>query len=368
MKLSEITSVITDYTSNGSFADLRKKAKYVDKKEGYARVIRLTDENNKYSLDNAIYVNEKSYYFLSKSRLENNDIIVSNVGAAGTVFQCPNLCIPMTLGPNAILIRSNEKAINKYLYYLLYSEYGYKKLTSLIAGSAVPKFNKTDLKSMDVTIHNLSEQQHIVNTIGTVDDLIENYQKQNDILSKLGIIKINNYNNKYTSKSLSNIVKFEKGFEVGSSRYIEIAGIDLVPYLRVGDLLNQNNIFINENDSNKMASLDDILVAFDGAPGRNNFGLYGAFSSGIYNLKCDRKNKGLVFFEINSDFNQSVINNYSQGTTILHASKSINYLIYANISELEKEELNKYFYFILQNKKKIILLNKIKNNLLNKYF
>ena len=166
MKLEQITSIITDYVANGSFASLRDNAKYVSKEEGYARVIRLTDENNNYSDADSIYVSKQSYEFLSKSKLHAKDIIVTNVGAyLGTVFQCPNLDIPMTLGPNAILIKPNDSVINDYLYYLLYSKYGHDKLVSLVSGSAMPKFNKTDLKKLDIKIHDIKTQQHIVNTL-----------------------------------------------------------------------------------------------------------------------------------------------------------------------------------------------------------
>ena len=167
MKLELLTSTITDYVANGSFSSLRENAKYVSKEEGYARVIRLTDQNDNYSESCAIYVNEESYNFLKKSKLSSGDIIVTNVGAyLGTVFQCPELNIPMTLGPNAILIKPNEDlVINKYLYYLLFSKYGHDKLISLVSGSAMPKFNKKDLKSLDLNIHSLDIQQHIVNTI-----------------------------------------------------------------------------------------------------------------------------------------------------------------------------------------------------------
>ncbi|MDC8912540.1 restriction endonuclease subunit S [Metamycoplasma hyosynoviae] len=369
MKLSEITSIITDYVANGSFASLRENAKYVSKEKGYARVIRLTDENNHYSLEDAIFVNYESYCFLSKSKLDSGDIIVTNVGAyLGTVFQCPNLNIPMTLGPNAILIKPNNLVINKYLYYLLNSNYGHRKLLSLISGSAMPKFNKTDLKNLNISIHNKSLQHHIVNTIGSVDNLIENLTKQNEILMTLGISKINQFNNSYEKKSLNKIVKFEKGFEVGSSKYIEIYKKGLINYLRVGDLLSLSNTYIDEKDSDKIAKFEDILVAFDGSPGRNSIGLVGAYSSGIYNLKSTNNDKGLVYFEMNSDINKKIIDNHSQGTTILHASKSINYLVYVDVDDNDKKVLNNYFYLILQNKKKINFLNKIKDNLLNKYF
>lgn len=165
MKLEKLSSTITDYVANGSFASLKENVKYVSKEESFARIIRLTDYNNNFSENNAIYVNESSYKFLSKSKLEFGDIIISNVGAyLGTVFQCPNLDIPMTLGPNALLIKPNKEYIsNKYLYYLLCSKYGHRKLISLISGSAMPKFNKTDLKSLELNIHSKNIQQHIVN-------------------------------------------------------------------------------------------------------------------------------------------------------------------------------------------------------------
>lgn len=166
MKLKDITNVITDFVANGSFASLKENAKYVDVANAYARVIRLTDANSKYSLDNAIYVDKDSYNFLNKSSLKHNDIIISNVGAnLGTVFLCPKLNIPMTLGPNSILIKPNDKVLAKYLYYYFLSSKGHNNLLSLVSGSAMPKFNKTDLRNLTVYIHEFHEQQHIVNTI-----------------------------------------------------------------------------------------------------------------------------------------------------------------------------------------------------------
>lgn len=184
----------------------------------------------------------------------------------------------------------------------------------------------------------------------------------------LGVTKVNLLNSSNELKLLSSIVEFEKGFEVGSSNYIEKKDNNLIQYLRVGDLLSSGNTFIDKSLSNKISKNDDILVAFDGAPGRNNIGLNGAYSSGIYNLKCNNVNKGLVYFEINSDINKKIINDHSQGTTILHASKSINHLVYAGIDTCNKELINTYFNLILQNKKKINSLKHIKANLLNKYF
>lgn len=134
-------------------------------------------------------------------------------------------------------------------------------------------------------------------------------------------------------------------------------------------MLELQNIFTNLNPKLKISKFDDILCAFDGAPGRNNIGLVGAYSSGIYNLQTNIRNKGLVYFEINSQINKKIINEYCTGqTTILHSSKSIKYLKYALLNEDQKQFLNQLFKIILHNKRMIEKLINIKINLLNKYF
>lgn len=208
----------------------------------------------------------------------------------------------------------------------------------------------------------------IINTISSVDDLIENLTKQNEILLNLGKNNINNLNESKKLYPLTNIVQFQKGFEVGSSKYSEAINPGQSNYIRVGDLKTLGNTFVDTLDNYTYADFEDILVAFDGAPVRNNIGLVGDYSSGIYKLNCLNEYKGLVFFEINSKINKQIIDIHTYGTTIKHASKSINFLVYANVSHKEKQILNCYLKQIIQNKKKINFLKRIKDNLLNKYF
>ena len=213
-----------------------------------------------------------------------------------------------------------------------------------------------------------SKQILIINTIGSVDDLIENYNKQVAKLQEIGCKIIDMINDNNESNLMADIVKFEKGYEIGSKKYYSDLKEQSIHYIRVGDLLNISNTFVDKEDKLKYCNNNDILVAFDGAPGRNNIGLSGAYSSGIYKLVCDEKYKGLIYFEINSKMNQSIIKDHSQGTTILHASKSINYLEYAVFDENDLYYFNSIFNQIISLKNKIYLLNSIKENLLNKYF
>lgn len=77
--IKEITSVVTDYVANGSFASLAENVKYKDE-EDVAVLIRLVDYNNNFQ-GKFVFIDEHAYEFLSKSKLFGNEIIISNVGA-----------------------------------------------------------------------------------------------------------------------------------------------------------------------------------------------------------------------------------------------------------------------------------------------
>ena len=72
----------------------------------------------------------------------------------------------------------------RYLFYWI----NHNNLDGYITGSAQPKLNQENLLSIEINPPSIERQQHIVDTIGSIDDLIENYQMKVDkiceILSK----------------------------------------------------------------------------------------------------------------------------------------------------------------------------------------
>ena len=166
--------VVTDYVANGSFASLAENVQYYNT-ENYAILIRLVDYNNNFSGE-FVYVNEHAYNYLSKSKLYGDEIIISNVGAnVGTVFKCPNLKKPMTLGPNSIIVKLNGN--NDFYYYWFKSRYGKHCIDSIVSGSAQPKFNKTHFKEMAIPVPPIKEQQKIASILSSLDSKIENNRK-----------------------------------------------------------------------------------------------------------------------------------------------------------------------------------------------
>ena len=174
---------LTDFVANGSFASLKENVNYLDKKD-YAILVRLKDFSSKWNGD-YIYVDKHSYDFLSKSSLNENDIMMCNVGSVGLHFRVPNLGQPMTIGPNSILIRPSVNYLdNSFLYYYFSSNIFKDFLETIIAKTAQPKFNKTRFKTLSIPLPSLEEQKRIVakldNLFAKIDKAIALHQKNID--------------------------------------------------------------------------------------------------------------------------------------------------------------------------------------------
>lgn len=158
LKNGELPLVVTDYVANGSFASLKANVTLYQE-PNYAYFIRNTDLK---SGTFEVFVDEHSYNFLSKSTLYGGEIIISNVGDVGSVFLCPKLDKPMTLGNNIIMLRPEQENLQYYLYIWFKWLYGQSLIQGIKGGSAQPKFNKTDFKNLPIFLppDDLLEQFH----------------------------------------------------------------------------------------------------------------------------------------------------------------------------------------------------------------
>lgn len=145
-KLGDFNAVIADFVANGSFASLKENVTLYDYEE-YALFMRNTDLKSGFA--QKTYVDKQAYEFLSKTKLYGGEIIISNVGDVGSVHFCPYFDIPMTLGNNVIMLKSE---FQYYFYTMFNSKIGQHLISSITGGSAQPKFNKTDFRNMGMII------------------------------------------------------------------------------------------------------------------------------------------------------------------------------------------------------------------------
>lgn len=174
----------SDFVANGSFASLAANVKYLDN-EDYAILVRLTDYRKNFK-SKLKYVSKKSYEFLKHSKLKEGDLILTNVGAySGTPFLIPKLKKPSTLGPNAILIRADNKIIyNEYLKFFFESNKGKFALDSISTGTTHKKFNKTSLRKLKIKIPSLKEQTEFISKIREFSKEVNNFKMKEELIIK----------------------------------------------------------------------------------------------------------------------------------------------------------------------------------------
>lgn len=174
--LGEYIAELTDFTANGSFADLRENVKYYNE-YNYAALVRTTDLD-KYNFQPEVFTDKNGYEFLVKSRLFGGEIIVANVGSVGKVFKVPNYSLPMTLGPNAYLVRFDKDKIDQeYAYQFLISDFFKTELYRKIGSTTLQAINKDNFRSIELFVPNdINNQQRIAKILSTCDAVIEKTQ------------------------------------------------------------------------------------------------------------------------------------------------------------------------------------------------
>ena len=180
-KLEKVFDTITDYVANGSFESLRKNVNSSDI-NGFAYLVRLQDASNNWQ-GPWLYTDQHGYEFLKKSRLQPDDIIMANVGSVGKFFLVPKLDKPMTLAPNAVLIKSSENDQGFLYQMMLTPEMQYKIFEKTTPG-AQSKINKTDFKMIETRLPNMDEQKKIGAFFKQLDDTIALHQRKLDLLKE----------------------------------------------------------------------------------------------------------------------------------------------------------------------------------------
>jgi type I restriction enzyme S subunit len=111
--LGDFIDVITDYHANGAYEKLKENVclKY---EPDFAIMIRtLNFESNDFK-SNLIYLNEKEYNYLSKTKVYPYDLAMNKIANPGSVYLMPDLNKPVSLAMNLFLIRFNKKVDQKF--------------------------------------------------------------------------------------------------------------------------------------------------------------------------------------------------------------------------------------------------------------
>ncbi len=119
--------------------------------------------------------------------LRTNDIVIgmdgSRVGLNRAQIKEPDL--PLLLAQRVACVRSNDKSIQKFLYYHIFSKRFVDYVKSIHTGTSIPHISLKQIGSFTIQLPPLATQQKISNILSSLDDKIEVNRRINEQLDEL---------------------------------------------------------------------------------------------------------------------------------------------------------------------------------------
>ena len=161
-------TILTDFSSNGSYKTLDSQVIMYDK-PNYAYMVRTTDLENDNYTDNVKYIDENSYNLLSKSKVYGNEIIMCKIGSAGKCYLMPKLNRKVSLGRNAFLFRYNDKINTIFMNYLLNTDYGKSEISKYVRGAVTKTITKDDARKIRIIVPPIELQNKFASFVELID-------------------------------------------------------------------------------------------------------------------------------------------------------------------------------------------------------
>ena len=248
-KLSEIANISTGFPFAGE--------KYA--KEGI-RVVRgdnVTIGALRWGYDKLKCWNEP-FARADEFSLMSGDIVVGMDGSRVGLnrAQVKETDLPLLLAQRVACIRHNEKTTQDFLYYQIFSERFVKYIKQVQTGTSIPHVSLKQIGGFEVSLPSLEQQQRIAGILGAIDDKIENNRRINDNLEQQAqaLYKqwfVDNRNNDWEEKPLSEIVFFQEGPGIRNWQYVEKKGVRFINIrcINDGDVNVQNANMISEDEA-----------------------------------------------------------------------------------------------------------------------
>ena len=148
--------------------------------------IRIRDIVGGKIAEDLLFISDNVFEEISKYIVNEEDIIISNVGTIGRVAQIPKRLNNANLTENCVkLVNVSEDISRDFIYYFLSSGNGQSEIFSNTVGAVQPKLPIYGIGNIRMRIPPLPEQKAIAEVLSSFDDKIELLRKQNKTLEAI---------------------------------------------------------------------------------------------------------------------------------------------------------------------------------------
>ena len=244
-----------------------------------------------------MFISQEKDEILKKGKLQRGDVILTTRGTVGNVaFYSENIPFDnIRINSGMLILRSKSELSNKFLYYVLKSDFFKKQIYTFKSGTAQPQLPISSLNHMKFYLPKINIQKKIVTILSNIDKKIKVLEEINKNLEQLiKYIYINwfeefepfkdkdFYDTKLGSipvgwdvKPLQEFIKFQEGPGIRNWQYVEEDGINFlnIRCIQNNDLvLDTANMISKEEANGKYAHFMlnewDLVISSSGTLGR----------------------------------------------------------------------------------------------------
>jgi type I restriction enzyme, S subunit len=297
----------------------------------------------------------------SANLINEGTLIVSTRMGLGRAFINT---VPMAINQDLKAVYPNKKFVdNDFLLWNYVSQAAH--IESMGNGATVKGIRLEQLKSIEIKLPPLKTQKRIADILSAYDDLIENNLKRIKLLEQAAQniykewfvnLRFPGYENTPINEETGlpegwkevlakEYFDFKRGIEVGSKNYVSEESDNTIPFLRVGSLGSRDKDVFTDISlvKDRILNFEDVCISMDGSIGLVGYGLIGAYSTGLRKIvaKSNKYSTGFIYGLLKSEEIQDTIRAYAKGSTILHASSSIEHLKFNDANEEISTQFNK---------------------------
>lgn len=253
--------------------------------------------DNGFNFETKMFISQEKDEILKKGKLQRGDVILTTRGTVGNVaFYSENIPFDnIRINSGMLILRSKSELSNKFLYYVLKSDFFKKQIYTFKSGTAQPQLPISSLNHMKFYLPKINIQKKIVTILSNIDKKIKVLEEINKNLEQLiKYIYINwfeefepfkdkdFYDTKLGSipvgwdvKPLQEFIKFQEGPGIRNWQYVEEDGINFlnIRCIQNNDLvLDTANMISKEEANGKYAHFMlnewDLVISSSGTLGR----------------------------------------------------------------------------------------------------
>lgn len=382
LKLGDLTKLITKGTTpNKSMGGFVSNGINYIKSESISYDGRI--DSTKFN-----FITEETHSLLKRSQLGKDDILFSMAGAyLGKSAIVLDYHLPANTNQALAIIRLNQsKASSKFINYFFRNPSVIEYVNNLSGQSAQPNINFEEIKSIEINLPPLPEQQAIASVLSSLDDKIDLLHRQNKTLEAMAETLFRHWFIEEAKEDWEEILitdlfevkdgthdspkQSEVGFHLITSKHIHNGQIDFDSAYLV------SNIDYEKINQRSKVEQFDILFSMIGTLGliyieMNEKVDYAIKNIGLFKTSQNPKWCYFLYLWLKSSFGNEFIEENKSGSTQEYISlgslRKINFKV-PNVEKIDvlNSAVDKQFNKIFANKKQIQTLENLRDTLLPK--